>query len=148
LKTVPICPHCGFKPALEIPAQSVSILLDSLDEQLDKLVESWIQTLLSNLQDPTTKNNIELLEPDAREKIQQFVESQELPDDLDRDFIQAVKDALSGLFKVTIKLEDLKSKLFSDGVPITPLEFKKRFEEYLDKITRGKETSKVRIIIE
>ncbi len=148
LQATPICPHCGYKPALESPAQSVSTLLDTLDEQLDKLLESWTNTLLNNLEDPTTKSNIELLKPKAREKIQQFVKSRTLPDELDRDFIQAVKDALSGLFKVSIKLEDLKSKLLSDGAPITPAELKKRFEEYLEQITKGKEPSKVRIIIE
>lgn len=32
--------------------------------------------------------------------------------------------------------------------PATPAEMRKRFEEYLDELTKGKEPGKVRIILE
>ena len=34
------------------------------------------------------------------------------------------------------------------GSPVTPAEIKKRFEEYLDELTKGKEPGKVRIVLE
>jgi len=34
------------------------------------------------------------------------------------------------------------------GSPATPAEMRKRFEEYLDQLTKGKEPQKVRIILE
>jgi len=34
------------------------------------------------------------------------------------------------------------------GSPATPAEMKKRFEEYLDELTKGHETGKVRIVLE
>ena len=39
-------------------------------------------------------------------------------------------------------IEDLRD------APATPLEMWKRFEEYLEKLTKGKEPGKVRIVLE
>ena len=36
----------------------------------------------------------------------------------------------------------------SGGSPVTPAEMRKRFEEYLDQLTKGKEPGKVRIVLE
>jgi hypothetical protein len=38
--------------------------------------------------------------------------------------------------------------LLAGGSPATPAEMKKRFEEYLDHFTKGKELGKVRIVLE
>jgi len=38
--------------------------------------------------------------------------------------------------------------LLSGGSPATPAEMKKRFEEYLDELIKGKEPGKVRIVLE
>jgi hypothetical protein len=45
-------------------------------------------------------------------------------------------------------LEKLRAALFAGGSPATPAEMKKRFEEYLDQLTKGKEPGKVRIVLE
>jgi hypothetical protein len=49
---------------------------------------------------------------------------------------------------VPVKIEDLRSALLSGGSPATPAEMKKRFEEYLDELIKGKEPGKVRIVLE
>ncbi|MGB2929754.1 MAG: DUF6079 family protein [Desulfobacterales bacterium] len=46
------------------------------------------------------------------------------------------------------KTADLRAALLSGGSPVTPAEIKKRFEEYLDELTKGKEPGKVRIVLE
>lgn len=46
-----------------------------------------------------------------------------------------------------MKTEDLRKALLKGGSPATPAEMKKRFEDYLDEITRGHEISKVRIVL-
>jgi len=38
--------------------------------------------------------------------------------------------------------------LLKSGSPATPAEMKKRFEEYLDELTKGHEPGKVRIVLE
>ena len=66
LDATPVCPHCDYKPGAEPPAVTAGAVLDGLDEDLDKLVENWIQTLLMNLKDPTSKGNLDLLKPEPR----------------------------------------------------------------------------------
>ena len=65
-----------------------------------------------------------------------------------QDFIHALQEVLSGLEKVSVKTTDLRTALLSGGSPATPTEMKKRFEEYLDQLTKGKEPGKVRIVLE
>ncbi|MDA2937215.1 DUF6079 family protein [Acidobacteria bacterium AH-259-A15] len=148
LDASPVCPHCNFKPGAEPLVAPVGTVLDGLDGELDKLVEDWTQTLLTNLEDPTTKGNLDLLKPEPKKLVNGFIKKRALPDELDQDFIHALGEVLSGLQKVPLKIADLRAALLAGGSPVTPTEMKKRFEEYLDRLTKGKEPGKVRIVIE
>jgi hypothetical protein len=44
--------------------------------------------------------------------------------------------------------DDSSQALLSGGSPVTTAEMKKRFEEYLGELTKGKEPGKVRIVLE
>ena len=142
------CPHCGFKPITESLFPSATTVLNSLDRKLDEMVEEWTQTLLANLEDPTTRDNLSLLKPEVRQIVDSFMRSRTLPDPLDQDFIDALQEALSGLTKVAVSIDELRNALLAGGSPITLAEMKRRFEEYLDSLVRGKERSKVRIVLE
>lgn len=148
LDASPLCPHCSFKPSQENITSPVGNLLSKLEDDLDRLYEEWTKTLLNNLEDPITKERIDLLKPEMKKHIDDFLKSRTLPDDLSHDFIQAVREALSDLKKVTIKASELKDALLSGGSPFTPSEMKNRLETYLSQLTSGKDPSKVRIIIE
>ena len=148
LDATPVCPHCNYKPGAEPPAVPAGTVLDDLDEELDKLVENWTQTLLTNLEDPTTKGNLDLLKPEPKKLVNGFIKRRALPDEINQDFIHALGEVLSGLQKVPVKIADLRAALLSGGSPVTPAEMKKRFEEYLDELTKGKEPGKVRIVLE
>lgn len=142
------CPHCSFRPAAEPVAAPAGQVLSGLDDELDTLLSGWIETLLDNLGDPTTKEHLELLKPEPRKLVDAFIASRMLPDDLDHNFIHAVKEVLSGLSKVVVTTEELRAALLSGGSPATLGEMKKRFEEYLDDKAKGKDPSKVRIVLE
>ena len=144
----PVCPHCSFKPSAEPPTAPAGTVLDGLDDELDKLVINWTQTLLTNLEDPTTKDNLDLLKSEPRKLVKSFIKKRALPDELDQDFLHALGEVLSGLQKVPVKIADLRTALLSGGSPVTPMEMKKRFEEYVDELTKGKEPGKVRIVLE
>jgi hypothetical protein len=148
LESSPVCPHCGFKPAIENTISAGTQAIDQLDEQLDAILESWVTAIARNLDDPIIKENLALLKGDERERLQTFQQSKELPDPLDGNFVHALKEALSGLVKVTIKLPELQSALLAVDGPATPLEMKKRFDDYLDALTKGKDPAKVRIVLE
>jgi hypothetical protein len=148
LNASPVWPNCNFKPGSEPPAASAGSVLDGLDEELEKMVENWTQTLLTNLEDPTTKGNLNLLKSEPKKLVDGFIKKRFLPDKLDQNFIHALSEVLSGLQKVPIKIADLRAALLSGGSPVTPAEMKQRFEDYLDQLTKGKELGKVRIILE
>ena len=148
MDALPICPHCSYKPGAEPPTAPAGTVLDGLDDELDTLVENWTQTLLANLEDPTTKGNLDLLKPEPKKLVKGFIKKRALPEELDQDFIHALGEVLSGLQKVPVKIADLRAALLSGGSPATPAEMKKRFEEYLDELTKGKEPGKVRIVLE
>jgi len=123
-------------------------VLEHLDTELDDLLDDWTKTLLTNLVDPTTKEDLGLLKSRARKLVSDFIKNRTLPDNPGHEFINALKDVLSGLIKVSVKTEDLRAALLKGGSPVTPEEMKKRFEDFLDELNKGKEPGKVRIVLE
>ena len=103
---------------------------------------------MNNLEDPTTRDQLELLGPDQRDVVQAFIASGTLPDAASRDFIDAVAQVLSGLSKVVVTAGELRRALFPSGSPATPAELKKRFGGYVDERAKGMDAAKVRIVIE
>ena len=144
----PVCANCSYKPSAEPPTAPAGTVLDGLDDELDKLAANWALTLLANLEDPTIKGNLDLLKPEPKKLVNGFIKKRALPDEIDQDFIHALSEVLSGLQKVPVKIEDIRAALLSGGSPATAVEMKKRFEEYLDELTKGKEPGKVRIVLE
>ncbi len=80
--------------------------------------------------------------------LKDFMAEKELPDDISQEFLDALRQALSGLAKLPVRLDDLKTILFPDGSPATPAEFKERFAKYLDHLIKGRDAAKVRLVIE
>jgi len=148
LQASAICPHCSFRPINEQIIVSAGVALTNLENTLEKMVNTWTQTLLTNLDDPTTKENIKLLKDKQKKIIKEFAAKKTLPDKLSNDFIHAVGEVLSGLMKVPVSIEALREKLLPGGSPATVNELKARFDEYLAELTKGKDPSKVRIVLE
>ena len=142
------CPHCAFRPSAERAGPSAGSRLAALDDELDALLSTWTDVLLSNLDDPTTRGRLELLQPDQRAPVQAFMASRLLPSRPGRDFIDAIAQVLSGLSKVVVTTDDLSRALFPGGSPATPGELKQRFGDYVDEKARGLDAAKVRIVIE
>jgi hypothetical protein len=148
LQHSPICPHCSFKPATEETKVSAFEILKKLDEELDAMVSGWTQTLLTNLEDPTVQESLRLPKKGQRKHIDTLLKKRTLPDPLEQDFIDTVKEALSGLLKVEVKTEELKAALLKGGSPATLEEMKKRFDDFLAELSKGKDSGKVRIVLE
>jgi hypothetical protein len=47
-----------------------------------------------------------------------------------------------------VKIADLRDALLGSGSPASSAKMRKRFEGYLDLLTKGKEPGKVRIVLE
>ena len=148
LQATPFCPHCGFKPAGEPPAAPAANRLKALDDELDSLVTDWTNVLLTNLEDPTIRENLGLLKAKDRKLVEAFAKARELPEPLSADIVRALQEAFSGLAKVVVKTDALRTALIAGGSPVTLTEIKKRFQDFLSEQTKGKDPSKVRIVLE
>ena len=145
----PYCPHCSYKPANEsLPFGVAANALTQLDDDLDRLLAGWQQTLLDNLDDPIIQSNLDLLKAAARALIQSFVASKTLPDPVTPDFVSAVQEALSGLEKIAVTSDDIKKALLHGGSPATPDDLRKRFEAFLNERCKGKDATKLRFVVE
>ena len=135
-----------FSPVNEsshIPAASK---LDWLDSQLDILLSQWTGSLSDNLADPFIQ--MDLLKPEQKQQIEQFLKDKQLPAPLELTFIEAVNQLLTGLEPVNISQQDLIAKLGGKGTPLTTKEAIERFTALINEKTRGKDKEKVRIIFE
>ncbi|RJF76300.1 DUF6079 family protein [Rhodopseudomonas palustris] len=150
LDSDPLCPHCGFRPAEE-PAASATAkkALADLDEALDALLRGWTDTLRTNLEDPTVSGNIELVtDLIGKRELHGFLKSKALPDPVSPAFLKALQEVLGGLQPVKFGGADLLAALSEGGLPCTVSDLKERFDRYIANLTKGKDASKVRIIIE
>lgn len=138
LAASPVCPHCSFRPANEqgdlLPAATV---LKTLDDELDRLLQGWQQTLLDNLDDPIIQANFELLKAAQRDLIKGFLASKALPDPVTPQFVATVQEALSGLEKIVVTSDDIKKALLTGGSPATPEDLRKRFEWFMNERCKG-----------
>ena len=148
LEATPLCPHCEFRPSIETGTVAGSQVIEQMDISLDAIVASWTDILLNNLGDTSTQANMGLLKNDDREALETFIQSQELPAPVQNSFVFALKEALSGLVKVTFNAATLQNALQATDGPATPAEMKQRFEGYIDSLTLGKDPTRVRIIME
>ncbi|MFK4047616.1 DUF6079 family protein [Roseomonas mucosa] len=149
LAASPVCPHCHFRPTSEqgdmLPAAT---MLKQLDGELDRLLDGWQQTLLDNLEDPIIQANFDLLKPATRKLVDGFVASKALPDPVGSDFVAAVQEALSGLEKIPVTGGEIKQALLQGGSPATPEDLRKRFETFLSDRCKGRDTTKLRFVVE
>ena len=148
LQQSPICPLCHMKPNENGTSVSAKQKLNSLDQELDTILETWILTLLDALDDPFTKENIDLLDKARQERVNQFISSGELPEPIDKDFVITLQEILSGLEKISLTINNIKNALQQGSGAATPDEIKKRFVDYIDIRLRGKDINKIRFVIE
>jgi hypothetical protein len=146
----PVCPHAQYRPVESPPgAQSASEILAGLDDRLDVLVSDWTSTLLANLDDPTVGSNIALIsDPAGKRELEAFMDARQLPEPISAAFVKALQEALTGLEKVAVTHGDLRGALVQGGIPCTVEELKTRFDSYVAGLTKGKNTNKVRVVVE
>ncbi len=147
LKNSPQCPHCGYRPGAEVQGASAVSILDSLEEELEKMLPEWTKTLMHNLSDPEIQANLALLKPGSRKGIEDFLKKGELPKNIAKDFVPSVRELLSGLIKMEVDSSELKKALLSGGSPATVAELHERFERFVRDLSKGKDPAKVRIVL-
>jgi hypothetical protein len=148
LKERPICPQCGYRPVEEPEAAPVQARLDDLENRLDSLHTAWTQALLDNLSTPATQEILALLSADQQTLLQSFLNAGKLPVKVSYEFVDTVREALTGLERVAVPPEDILVALTKGGMPCTVHDLLSRFSSFVDEKTKGKDPKKVRIVVE
>jgi hypothetical protein len=144
LKTSHFCPKCGFQLGGGDPL--VKGAVDAIEERIDTLLEDWTTTLLNTISDPLVLGQKEFLTAEQKKAIDTFIETKALPDKLDQFFAGAVKDLLKGFDAVTLTASELTDKLIALGACDVDT-FKAKVDEVVADLSKGKDKSKLRIIV-
>lgn len=144
LQHMPICSECKFRPMEN--GTNEKQLLKELQEKLPVMLENWTETLLTNINDPSIKENITFLAPEQQELINDLIKNREFTLPIDMRLIQAINDLLKGIDKVEISLYQIE-EMMANGHPLTIEEMRKRFEEMIYKTVGDTPASQVRIML-
>jgi hypothetical protein len=147
IKDSPLCSHCSFRPAVEGTGRNASIILGQMEDKLDALVDDWTRLLLEMLSDPTAEQSIDLLEGKQKQAVTAFLEAGQLPETVSEDLVKGIETALAGLEPVVLTFGELQ-KALGDPDPCTLEQFRSRFEDFLQRLTQGKDIARVRIRVE
>ena len=104
--------------------------------------------LIQNLRDEHTQESIALLSATDKAILESFIDSKELPNQVDDNFVKILKEVLAGLIKVTINLDEIRRVISKAGGSITPAELKRVLDAYIDSLTQGMNPQRVRIVLE
>jgi hypothetical protein len=137
-----------FYPAMESPGGiSAEQRLNNLEQKLEDTHQAWTSALLNEFEDPAIQENLQLIDTSARTRVEAFIASKELPDEVDRDFVHAIQQALSGLSRIELSPQSIENALFPGGAACTVEDFKDRFADYLDTLVKGQDRAKVRLVL-
>ena len=147
LRTHAACPHCGYVPRSEQTDSAVG-KLEEVETRFTEIYSQWTEALLTNLNSPTSQENLPLLGAKEREAVHEFLKAEKLPDKTTGSFLNGLRDTLQGLEKVTVDGTDFLLALTRPGMPCTPEDLQARFRDYIAEHTKGKDPNKVRIQID
>ena len=97
------------------------------------------------MEDPVVKKNIQLLDKTTIKQLDEFKEDKLIIDKSNAVSTRnAIIDLHEGLTKIELSIESLKETF---NKPLTPDEAIEAFKAYLNRISKGKERDKIRIIL-
>ena len=144
LKSSPICPHCRF--SLEDKAKNVAGQMEQMEDRIDLMVAEWTKMLLDTLSDPIILDQKKFLKAQEAKAIDDFVSSGTLPKKVDDFFVNSINALLKGFEPVVIEMEDLMHRL-EELPPMDESSFKAKINDIVAGYTKGKDTSKLRIVV-
>ncbi|MBN2345394.1 MAG: ATP-binding protein [Candidatus Aminicenantes bacterium] len=142
------CPRCGYRPVEKTRDRAIAAEMDELETRLAELHANWTGALLANLRQEATQANVALMTPGQQKLVKEFLETETLPKKVSYEFVDTVKEALSGLERVAVPPEDILLALTQGGMPCTVQELMGRFRAFVEEKTEGKDANKVRIVVE
>jgi hypothetical protein len=119
--------------------------IKDLKSALQELYAQWEQNMIDVLDDPIIKKNLEFLDPDQSRLIADFKAGKI---GIEKTNVITIRDAIeelhNGIDKIEINTSDLKIMF---NRPFNPDEAIEQFRNHIEKLSKGKERDKIRIII-
>ena len=109
--------------------------------------ESWATDMLNQLQDPTLDRTV--LTPTERSPLENFEKAKVFPKDSDTlsQLIAGADRAFSGLIRIVITPNELQKAIVGLGEALSPTQMQDRFSKFIEEMTKGQPSDKVRIIV-
>lgn len=139
-----VCNKCRFTLSKANP--SVAGAIESIEDNLEKLLEDWTKALLLALEDNLIMANKPLLKPEQQKLIDKVIKDKALPEEIDTFFTNTFNTLFEGLDKLSIDMWEMMAEVQNLG-PCTVDDLKNKLITYIDEKVKGKDLSKVRIII-
>lgn len=139
IANTPTCPSCQFRPSaranlLEVDA---AVLLSQLEDRLNEMLINWRKALRDNLQSETAQKSLAAMSPAERKPIEEFLTQSDAEETLPTNFVLQAKQALRGIQAVTLPVDSLLQALKAGGLPCTPQELHRRFDQFLSEQLSG-----------
>jgi hypothetical protein len=113
---------------------------------MDDLIAEWTKTLLDTISDPIVASQENFLSADQRAVIDEFIHTGALPNRVDDFFVKAINALLKGFEPVVIDTDEFMAKL-EQMPPMDEAAFKNVITELISTYTKGKDSSKIRIVV-
>lgn len=144
LKSSHICPHCRYH--LDDKVKNVYGQLDNIEIRIEDLMAEWTKTLLDTISDPIVASQKSFLSAEQQSAIDEFINTGALPKRVDDFFVKAINALLKGFEPVVIDTDDFMAKL-EQMPPMDEASFKAKITELIGAYTKGKDASKLRIVV-
>lgn len=144
LEQKPFCPNCRYNPKDEAgkPTQAI----DDFEDEIQGLLDQWTATLVTTLDDPELKANIELLAPEQQGLIKTLLEDKEFSLPIDGKLIQAINELLEGIERVELSMNEVL-QMVGNGNPLTVEELRQRIDTLIRSRVGEKPTNRVRFML-
>ena len=143
LQNNPLC-ECKFR--LNAGNHLNKAVLAHSKEQLQSIYDSWIEQLTNTLSSKEIQQGVELLNPQQRKKVEDFIISKDLSVPVDITLLQVISELLSGIEKVEISLNDFE-EMMTYGSPMTIEEVREQFECLLKSKVGNQSTQHIRMLL-
>ncbi|MFC4660780.1 DUF6079 family protein [Oceanobacillus aidingensis] len=144
LQQTPECQKCHFNPREESLNEKPS--LSELEEEMVELLTVWTDTLLTNFNDASVKESIELLEVEEKQLINDFMHEKTLTLPIPMKLINAINKVLKGIHQEQVDVEQLK-EVFGNGNPITVKEARNNLEILFRELVGNNDQERVRLTV-
>lgn len=144
LQQRPICPHCSYK--ISDDEKIIHGRLENIEERMENLLADWEKILLETLSDSAVAEQKKYLSATDSHIVEKFIFLKKLPDQVDGDFLAAVRAVLKNYEPVIIDSDELIKDL-ENLPPMDEKSFRTKFNEMLAAYISGKNPSTLRIIV-